>query len=654
MQHRLVSRGALLGAVAFLAAVAMHPACGAQPGADAPRGITAVPPASFAPPADEKRTAQRPLVSTAGRIIRLPAPSAAEIESAVKAARSGLAKRNARAIGFGRDIAAAQANALGSELAWVDVPGGRAARIDVQSPGAAGVRIAVTMTAGDPAVSIRFTGSAAPEDILGPYGAAEIVRATARDGRFWSPVLDGDTGSIELFAPSAVDPQSIALRIVRVSHLVATGAALKDAKLGIGSAGSCEVDVACITPTLAVQNAAKSVARLVFTDDGGVTYYCTGTLINDSVASATPYFLTANHCMNAQSLASTANTYWFYDAVSCGSHATPPYVRLTHGAMLLGRSEDYDWSILQLRDAPPGGAQFAAWRADPLDGGVAVVDAHHPEGDLKKWSQGTSNGLAQLRDVFVSDGSETIAAGSFALVQWSRGVTEGGSSGSAVMTLSTSGQYYEVRGGLWGGDSSCSNRSGLDAFSRLDKALPLMRQYLTPNSANPNGEAVAVEFYNASLDHYFMSTNPSEISDLDNGVHVGWVRTGLRFLAYGDPAQAPAGATPVCRFYSLPGIPGGGDSHFYSGDPQECADTLAKFGKDWVYESPNVFYTVLPDRDTGACPTGFSPVYRFLHTARNNHRYTTEEGVREVLALTPGWIAEGYGPPAVIMCAPPA
>src|SRR5205085_709182 len=137
------------------------------------------------------------------------------------------------------------------------------------------------------------------------------------------------------------------------------------------------------------------------------------------------------------------------------------------------------------------------------------------------------------------------------------------------------GGFYELRGGLFGGAAACSNRTGNDNFSRLDVATPLLRQYLTPNVANPNGEVVVVEFYNAALGHYFMTSDPGEINDLDTGVHIGWVRTGLRFLAYGNPALAPASATPVCRYYLTPAI---GDSHFYSGDPAECAETAARFG----------------------------------------------------------------------------
>lgn len=165
-----------------------------------------------------------------------------------------------------------------------------------------------------------------------------------------------------------------------------------------------------------------------------------------------------------------------------------------------------------------------------------------------------------------------------------------------------------------------------------------MRQYLTPNAANPRGVVPAVEFYNRSLDHYFLSTNPVEIANLDSGRTVGWARTGLRFLVYDNPQP---GASPVCRFYRAPAY---GDSHFYSASPDECAATAAAHPVDWIYESPNVFYVPLPDKATGACPAGTQSVYRYFNAATTNHRYTQELTVRDAMAYSPLWLPEGYGP----------
>lgn len=165
-----------------------------------------------------------------------------------------------------------------------------------------------------------------------------------------------------------------------------------------------------------------------------------------------------------------------------------------------------------------------------------------------------------------------------------------------------------------------------------------------PASA-PTRKAV-VEFYNAALDHYFISALDADIEALDSGRFQGWQRTGLTFDGLlGAPAS---GTNPVCRFY-LP--PASGDSHFYSASPAECAEVKAKFPQ-FTYEAPDVFYIALPDATTGACPAGTKPVYRLWNNrADSNHRYTADPAVKAQM-IAKGYVAEGYGPDATIMCAP--
>jgi hypothetical protein len=128
-------------------------------------------------------------------------------------------------------------------------------------------------------------------------------------------------------------------------------------------------------------------------------------------------------------------------------------------------------------------------------------------------------------------------------------------------------------------------------------------------------------------------------------VHAGWERTGLRFLAYVNPAP---GTNPVCRFYRPPSF---GDSHFYSASPDECAATTAQHPVDWIEESKAVFYIGLPDA-AGACPTETQPVWRFFNKATVNHRYTAEVVLRDQMRARPSvWVAEGYGPGQAVMCA---
>ncbi|MEO5699099.1 MAG: hypothetical protein ABIS17_04600, partial [Casimicrobiaceae bacterium] len=63
-------------------------------------------------------------------------------------------------------------------------------------------------------------------------------------------------------------------------------------------------------------------------------------------------------------------------------------------------------------------------------------------------------------------------------------------------------------------------------------------------------------------------------------------------------------------------------------------------------------YVVLPNTQTGACPSGTAPVYR-LWTGRadSNHRYTTDLNVRAQM-IAAGYTPEGYGTLGVAMCVP--
>jgi hypothetical protein len=598
--------------------------------------------------------------SAPAHAIVLPAPTDTEratldAQSAIRSSQGKIANKRL-AIGFARTVPSAQRSLHLSDLDWTTLDdGGRAAQIRVTSSGAAALRVQLALANAPPGLTLRFA-SASSARAFGPFPAG-----IATNGTYWSPVLDGDTATIELALPAGAPIGDATISLPMVSHLVVGSATLKQADplQSIGASGACEVDVACIGTALQQQaaTAINATARVVLTDLGQ-TFLCSGTLVNDSIASGKPYLLFANHCIDngdndpaaskgdPAAAAASINTYWFFQAQQCGVDTSSDvnFVMLPGGAKLLGRGVDFDWNLLLLNDAPPPGATFAAWNAAaPVPTGTAANGIHHPEGDLKKFSQGSVHGYDSY-----PDGSTFVA------MQWSQGVTEGGSSGSGLFTYNAGGNYYELRGALYGGSSSCSprERSGIDEYSRLDVALPLIAQYLTPTAVDPAKKVVVVEYYDATLDDYFITPIQSEIQDLDNGVHPGWVRTGLTFLAYSDPSVAPAGTQPVCRFYVLPQV---GDSHFYSADASECAATAAKFAGTWLEESAALFYIQIPDQSTGACPANTRPVFRFVNDANGlHHRYTAEVDVRDSIISDGGWTQEGYGEPpaAPVMCSP--
>jgi hypothetical protein len=213
------------------------------------------------------------------------------------------------------------------------------------------------------------------------------------------------------------------------------------------------------------------------------------------------------------------------------------------------------------------------------------------------------------------------------------------SSGRVPFTLPPSGVWYlsmlltEFTGGS-------ADNDGYVVRDWLNFATP---EYI--GVAAPAHKLLAVEFYHAGFDHYFVAATTSDISDLDNGVHPGWARTGHQFQVW----DGPVGVTqPVCRYYIPPGY---GDSHFFSAMPDECAIALVKF--PWlVKESDRAFYIALPNSATGRCAVNEVPVYRLWNgRGDSNHRYTTST-VAKAQMIAAGYVAEGYGPDQVGMCAP--
>ena len=174
--------------------------------------------------------------------------------------------------------------------------------------------------------------------------------------------------------------------------------------------------------------------------------------------------------------------------------------------------------------------------------------------------------------------------------------------------------------------------------------LPMLADGVAPPPPPPIPTATMIEYYNATLDHYFATTSPGEQANLDAGnTPTRWTRTGQGYRVY--PA-AQVQASPLCRYYIPPAL---GDSHFFGRDARECSATAAR-NPSFVLEDAAFGYVVLPV--AGTCPGGTTAVYRvFSNRADANHRYTTDRATRDRMVAL-GWIAEGDGPDAVAMCAP--
>lgn len=156
---------------------------------------------------------------------------------------------------------------------------------------------------------------------------------------------------------------------------------------------------------------------------------------------------------------------------------------------------------------------------------------------------------------------------------------------------------------------------------------------LAPSPELP-GERIALEYYNGSLGHYFLTAEPAEAAMLDAGVVVpGWTRTGFNFKV--RPAGDARGL-PACRFFGTPGI--GPNSHFYTIDAAECAKVKAN--PFWTFESI-AFNADAPVADD--CASDRVPVTRLYNNGMGgqaSHRYTTSHSETRELTQR-GWRIEG-------------
>lgn len=436
--------------------------------------------APWAPKAIGAETLRMAPGSIPAALVRVAPPLPEAIESLKRANRG--ARLKFLEIGIGREVEAHEGS--GASLTWVHVAGGSLAHWRVSSSGAKALRVALDVDRMPVGTEIRFAESAGLGRVYGPVGVSDVL---ALGSPYWSPVLDGDTATIELYVPGPGGARA-ALAVALVSHLFVSPSDPNAESLA-KAAQFCEVDFICRSPNDAqLAQTGRSVARMTLTTATGGSGFCTGTLLNPSDNSFAPYFFTAAHCISTQSTANTLTTHWFYEATSCGGSAiNPANVQLPGGATMLFVNVPGDAVFLRLNGTPPSGAVYAGWDAATVSPGNAMTAIHHPDGDLKKVSLGTSGGF---------ESTSLSPGGSFLKVSWnsiSTGVTEPGSSGSGIFSGNASAGY-RFRGGLLGGPSSCTAAPNelFDYYSRFDQHYSSIAQYLNPAGEVPRGPNVLV------------------------------------------------------------------------------------------------------------------------------------------------------------------
>jgi hypothetical protein len=442
---------------------------------------------------------------------------------------------------------------------WDDLQGGdRLWRLHISCPGAVALGIDYFSFYLPPGADL-FIYNSGHTQVAGAYTASNNIRGHSFSTR---PLL-GDEIILEYFQPA----DCIDVPVIEISGLnfIYRGMNVGLPRNGdnFGGAGSCEVNVNCSEGDN-WKSQANGVVRIL-TRVKGQSYWCTGSLLNNTRLDFTPLILTANHCtQGAGYVSSPADLekwifYFNYESDSCEDPVSEPPIHSMTGASKLASSENpaamgSDFYLVRLNQEIPMAYEpyFNGWSISNIPSGSGV-GLHHPEGDIKKVSTYKTP---------VSSGSWDPPGDTHWMVKWSEstngyGVTEVGSSGSPI--FDSDGL---VIGTLTGGDSGCANSTGIDYYGKVAYSWqsngsadsmqlkpwldPLNLGFNTLRGTNNDNFAVA-DFEADDPDTTIIVGGTLNFSDLSTGNINGW----HWYFEGGEPSESHDRSPRGIQYFSF-------------------------------------------------------------------------------------------------------
>ncbi len=360
---------------------------------------------------------------------------------------------------------------------FVNPDGSQIIVLIIKSSGASGIGVHFRNFALADSEEVYVYGAATDSIVFGPF----TEKGPWGSGEFWSGTVDGDTAVIEFH--KRTDENGHGFEIFEISHILAE----LDWRLRSNEPDvlNCEVDASCFGDP-----EKNSVARILFNSNG--PHVCTGTLLNNIAQDETPYFLTANHCVNSQAIAQTVETYWFYQTTSCNSGVLRNWVHTGPGANLLATQTSNDFSFIRLQNNAPGGAFFSGWTSTAQSAGANVFGLHQPDGYIPP---SVNSYLRRSTGSIMNTNFNCLGLVNGYEIGWTSGTSEPGSSGSGLFT--SNGHYLVGVLSCGPAPPTCNNPG--TGYSKFANFYPQIRQYLfsaTPSApiANPSTFVASTSF----------------------------------------------------------------------------------------------------------------------------------------------------------------
>jgi PKD repeat protein len=308
-------------------------------------------------------------------------------------------------------------------------------------------------------------------------------------------------------------------------------------KPNTGGSDLCQIDINCEVGD-SWQNQKRGVIHNL-NRIGTSWYYCSSSLMNNTLQNFIPYVLSAFHCGEGASDAdrNVWQFYFNYERPNCG-YGTPPTTDMMTGCDLRAQASiagGSDMLLVELKSSVPSSYNpfFNGWNRDDITSGSGA-SIHHPSGDVKKISTYSTNLVSSSPNI----GGTVMATNSAWRVIWSsnvsgHGCTEGGSSGSPLFNADGL-----IVGTLSGGSSTCANPTNPDFYGKFayhwesnGTANDLrLKPWLDPLGTNPatlqgwdptwTSDAPVAEF-SASATNVFSGTEIS-FSDLSTNGPTEW------------------------------------------------------------------------------------------------------------------------------------